>query len=68
MGSAVFGIAAIAALFGGMTLVLSGTGKMPLLEPLLTSDPSTWNRSGVEVSLTPLLIGGGGGGGIRISF
>jgi hypothetical protein len=68
MGSVVFGIAAIATLFGGTALVLSGVETMPLLEPLLTSDPSTWNRSGVEVSLAPLVLDGGGGGGIRVSF
>jgi len=56
-GMALLGIVAGVSLLGGFMMVVSGAERMRLLEPLLTSDPSTWKKRGgsVDISLVPRL-------------
>jgi hypothetical protein len=68
-GATILGIAAVASLIAGIVMVPSGAQGMRLLEPLLTSDPSTWKtRSTVDVSLSPRFGPESGGLALSISF
>jgi hypothetical protein len=68
-GATILGIAAVACLFAGISMVPSGAERMRLLDPLLTSDPSTWKtRESAESSLSPRFDPESGGLALSISF